>query len=265
MPETEPQGAGGERVDYDSIAARFDRRYAENDYRGVERALLSFAGQPGAELLEVGCGTGHWLALLHSHGFRPAGVEPAAEMIRHAGSKETGGRLARACAEALPFADRVFDGVFGINALHHFADAPAFLAEAHRVLRRGGGVLVIGLDPHGGGDRWWIYDYFPEVADIDRRRYPPAERLRAWMQAAGFEGCVTREALHLPVSLDARQALAGGRLDKSSTSQLALLSDERYEEGMRQLRRDIEAAASRGETLAVGADLRLWATSARAI
>jgi hypothetical protein len=32
------------RVNYDSIAAGFDRRYAVNDYSGVERALKAFVG-----------------------------------------------------------------------------------------------------------------------------------------------------------------------------------------------------------------------------
>jgi ubiquinone/menaquinone biosynthesis C-methylase UbiE len=251
-------------VDYDGIAARYDRRYAENEYGGVERALLSFvARHPDGAVLEVGCGTGHWLGVLQAHGRPVTGVDPSAEMLTRAKSKIAGGTLVRSVAEALPFGARTLAGAFCINALHHFANPQAFLADAARVLRPGGGVLVIGLDPHTGGDRWWIYDYFPEVLDIDRRRYPPAERMRAWMAQAGFEHGRTEEAQHLADSVSAATALAGGRLDKASTSQLAVLSDARYQDGMRRLRRDIEAAAQRGDELMVGADLRLWATSAQ--
>jgi len=52
--------------------------------------------------------------------------------------------------------------VYSINALHHFDDRSAHFAEARRVLRPGGGILTIGLDPHTGKDRWFIYDFlFP--------------------------------------------------------------------------------------------------------
>ena len=52
-------------VDYDHIARTYDRRYQEYQYPGVEQALLQFAAsRPGLQVLEVGCGTGHWLGLL---------------------------------------------------------------------------------------------------------------------------------------------------------------------------------------------------------
>lgn len=52
-------------VDYDWIADEYDRRYDENDYGGVERTLLDFVGDSRlSSVLEVGCGTGHWLAAL---------------------------------------------------------------------------------------------------------------------------------------------------------------------------------------------------------
>ncbi len=56
-------------VNYDIIAPVYDRRYEENDYSGVERALLDFIGEDqSAQILEVGCGTGHWLTLLDRRG-----------------------------------------------------------------------------------------------------------------------------------------------------------------------------------------------------
>ncbi len=46
--------------------------------------------------------------------------------------------------EALPFADRTFDLVFAIAALHHALDLPKMLSEMARVTRRGG--IVAGLN-----------------------------------------------------------------------------------------------------------------------
>ena len=87
--------------------------------------------------------------------------------------------LVRGTAERLPWADASFDRVFCVNALHHFFDARAFVTECRRVLRAGGGLLTIGLDPHTGLDRWWVYDFFPAALEADRQRYASTASIRA--------------------------------------------------------------------------------------
>ena len=146
-------------VDYDSIAANYDRRYAINDYSGVEEALAAFVRPDLAgRVLEVGCGTGHWLRRLAERGIRVAGVDASSNMLDYARDQAPGAALAHATAEHLPWASAAFERVFCINALHHFEDKRRFLAEARRVLRPGGQLMTIGLDPHTGVDRWYIYE-----------------------------------------------------------------------------------------------------------
>jgi ubiquinone/menaquinone biosynthesis C-methylase UbiE len=78
------------RVNYDSIAATYERRYLENDYSGVERALTAFVGSELAgRVLEVGCGTGHWLRLLGENGIRVAGVDVSGSMLAYAPRRST--------------------------------------------------------------------------------------------------------------------------------------------------------------------------------
>lgn len=248
-------------VDYDVIAPTYDRRYADNDYAGLECALQQLAGEnPGVRVLEVGCGTGHWLALVSRHGACVAGIDTSAQMLARARGHVPHAHLVRSGAEHLPWANASFDRVFCINALHHFRDQPAFLGEARRVLRPGGGLMTVGLDPHTGLDRWCIYDYFEGTRAADAQRYPAASRIREWMSAAGFSHCVTAEVQHMPISLPARQGLEQGRLDKSVTSQLSVLTDAAYQCGMDRIRRDLESAEARGEALYLTADLRLYAT-----
>src|SRR5205814_10634751 len=99
--------AGGRVADYDSVAAGYDRRYAIHEYAGVRGTLLGFVGEAGA-LLEVGCGTGHWLAALASQTPSSsrrrfvAGVEPAAELSARAPRASHHAHLVRPGAAAVP-------------------------------------------------------------------------------------------------------------------------------------------------------------------
>jgi hypothetical protein len=120
--------------------------------------------------------------------------------------------------------------------------------------------MTIGLDPHLGIDRWYIYDYFPSALELDRRRYVVSSHIREWMQVAGFTDCITHEVQHVRACIEARTALEQGRLERSATSQLGLQTDEEYQQGIQRIRRDIEKAEARGASLDLTADLHLYAT-----
>jgi ubiquinone/menaquinone biosynthesis C-methylase UbiE len=248
-------------VNYDSIAAGYDRRYLENDYSGVERALGAFVGpEVSGRVLEVGCGTGHWLRLLSENAIRVIGLDASGKMLAFARTTAPEAALAQGRAEQLPWADQTFERVFCINAFHHFENKRGFLSEARRVLVPGGQIMTVGLDPHIGTDRWYIYEYFEPVLSIDKLRYPASHQIRGWMHALQFSGVRTSEVQHLPVRLSARPALEQGRLDKCVTSQLAVLPDEEYQRGVERIRRALESAEAVGESLYLTADLRLYAT-----
>jgi SAM-dependent methyltransferase len=249
------------RVDYDTIADAYDRRYLHNDYSGIENALTTFVGQNlQARVLEVGCGTGHWLRLLGGRGLCVAGLDASMRMLAYARAQARC-TLVRGQAEHLPWATKSFERVFCVNALHHFQDKERFLAEARRVLQAGGQMMSIGLDPHTEIDRWYIYDYFQPALELDKRRYPASSQIRDWMHAAGFTDCATHEVQHLPARLSARTAIEQGRLEKAATSQLSVLTDAQYNLGIDRIRQAMESAEARGGSLYLTADLRVYATS----
>ncbi len=227
-------------VDYDRVAAVFDERYARNRYDGTESALLQF--------------TGHWLARIAPQVEVAAGFDLSMNMLERARGVAIQAALVRATAERIPFDAGSFDRAFAINALHHFADPAAFIRECQRVLRVGGKFMTIGLDPNAGRDQWWVHDYFPAALEADRQRYLPAERIRDLLEAAGFIEPQTRVTEHMPAERSFEQAEREGLLDRRSTSQLMVISDEEFAEGMRRLR---------AEQPVLRADLRLYATSAR--
>lgn len=247
------------RVDYDRVAAGYDSRYERNTYIGVEQALVSFvedSRRSSVRVLEIGCGTGHWMRRLRESNVVAFGLDLSAGMLGIARATLSG-LLIRARADSLPFGTASCDRLFCVNALHHFPDKAAFITEARRVLRSGGGVLTAGLDPHTGQDQWWVYDYFPAALAADRKRYLPTERIRELMGAAGFSRCETRVIQHLPREMTVTEARPAGFLDRMATSQLMVITDEEYEAGLKQ----IEASDSgSGGTKILRSDLRLYAT-----
>ena len=246
-------------ADYDSIAPTYSRRYELYDYSGIECTLLDFVGQdPSVRVLEVGCGAAHWLTRLADRAASLVGIDPSEGMLQRSGSGKFS--LVRGRAEDLPWPAAAFERVFCVNAFHHFTDKSRFVHEARRVLSSGGGLMTVGLDPHQGIDEWWIYDYFPSTIATDLERYLPCEEIRRLMTDAGFERCTTIEAQHVRGKEAALTDIESGRINKNSASQLLLLSDEEYAEGLRRIRQNVRAAEADGTRIEIGVDLGLYAT-----
>jgi SAM-dependent methyltransferase len=158
-------------------------------------------------------------------------------------------------AEELPWPERSFDRVLCVNALHHFDDARTFVREAYRVLKPGGMLLNIGLDPHSGEDRWFIYDYFPTARSNDEARFATTSRIRDWMHDAGFSRTETNVAWSFQSFHPYR-----GPIDPASTSQLLNLSPVELDKGMTSLAQSHAKAIEAGQDLELVVDLRLFAT-----
>ncbi|MDD9968397.1 MAG: class I SAM-dependent methyltransferase [Myxococcales bacterium] len=248
-------------VDYDSVAGGYDRRYVEHDYPGIDTTLRGCLSSRQS-VLEVGCGTGHWVQRLSALGHAARGLEPSAGMARQAYAR--GAPVVRGRAEALPFAAESFQLVCAINAMHHFADRERFVHEALRVLRPGGQLLVVGMDPSRGEDAWFVYDYFDGTLEHDRTRYPGTATIGELCTSAGFVEYNARVAEHIRIEKPATEYLASGAHMRSFTSQLVALDDRTFEAGIERIRHAERQAAARGDSLVLQADLRLFATIATA-
>ena len=231
------------RVNYDEIAGTFDARYAAGLYDGVLAALVDLitAKRP-SRALEVGCGTGHWPSALRESAEYLWGIDSSPEMLRYA-SKCPGAGLLRATAQTLPLHDMSLDLVFCVNAIHHFERFEEFIADAKRLLRPPGTLVVIGMDPHHGHDQWCVYDYFPETRAADLARYPSSGQITDAMLCAGFSGVECRVASRFRQTRWGRAVLADPELQRNGCSQLALLSDAQYAAGISR----IESALRRAE------------------
>ncbi|MCC7358293.1 MAG: class I SAM-dependent methyltransferase [Anaerolineales bacterium] len=245
-------------VNYDPLAPAYHQRYAVNPLAGVAAWLPTLT--PGvARALEVGCGTGRWLAELAGTGPRLVGLDFSAGMLAQARAPAPAAPLVQASAAALPFAPAAFDLVYVINALHHFPDQPGFVRAARRLLRPGGTLALVGLDPHSGHDHWYLYDHFPGTREADLARFPATGALVDWMVAAGFERVSWSIPQRITERFVGRAVLESHFIQRHGTSQLALLSEAVYAAALERLRAAIAAAEAAGEPLVFETYLALHA------
>lgn len=107
------------------------------------RAVAEAAGVgPGSRVLDVGCGSGGFLAHAAGLGAVVAGVDPAAGMVAVARRTVPAADVRDGDAERLPWPDASFDVVTAFNALQFAGDLSAALAELARVAVPGGRVAV---------------------------------------------------------------------------------------------------------------------------
>ena len=244
------------RVDYDRIAPTYNRRFAADGQDGIAAALVSLASELSAQrVLEVGCGTARWLADLASVVPQLCGLDFSAGMLRQARLRRASLHLVRGDAGQLPFPDAAFDLVYCVNAIHHFDRPQAFISRARRLPRPGGALAVIGNDPHGRRDSWYVYHYFEGTYETDLERFPSRNALVDWMVEAGFTEIQWREVERIVDHKHGRQVFDDPFLEKTSCSQLALLSDQAYAAGLRRIETALKAAEARGEVLRFPVDM----------
>lgn len=237
------------RVNYDQISGIYDQRYQAGGPAGIAECLCELVHQIGGRrVLEVGCGTGYWLAQLPNGGIR-CGLDYSTRMLDKARQRDDSLRLVRGTADRLPFDQSAFDFVFCVHALHHFDDPATFIHETCRVIRTGGVLAIIGMDPQREPDQWYLYDYFPGTREMDRSRYPSGDVILHWMETAGFVRCERRLAARIEHDFVGSRVLNDPILQKNGTSQLALLTEEAFENGMARIRETLRLAQSCGEKI----------------
>jgi len=245
------------RVDYDGIAAGYDQRFRDDSgWEAIPSTLLALAERSGAQdILEAGCGTGHWLSALVPTVGRCYGLDLSGGMLQQAQQQGWACELTCGRASQLPYRDTSFDLIYCVNALHHFERPQAFVSEARRLLRPAGALAVIGSDPHTLPGRWYLYDYFEGTRDADLARFPAWGTVLNWMLCAGLARAEWRMVRHIHDPKVGRAVLNDPFLQKHACSQLALLSDEAYSVGLRKIEAALTRAQANGETLTFPTDI----------
>ncbi|MFE0643993.1 methyltransferase domain-containing protein [Streptomyces sp. NPDC058877] len=151
MTGTERASTAGTLLDYEVEAEHYDEPRGGVPRAGAAAEAVLRLVPPGARtLLDLACGTGLVTERLRRSGLRVQGVDTAHAMLRVAGGRLPG-RVVRADARRLPFPDASLDAVSAVWLLHLVPFAEEVVAEAARVLRPGG-VLVVTVDKDAAHD-----------------------------------------------------------------------------------------------------------------
>ena len=123
----------------------------------VEIALLDLLPREMGRLLDIGTGTGQMLELLAPRISQGVGVDASRAMLALARARLSRPGLTHCAVRLgdmyrLPIADGAFDHVMLQMVLHYAEDPAAALAEAVRVLRPGGMLVVVDLAAHDNQD-----------------------------------------------------------------------------------------------------------------
>lgn len=119
---------------YPDVIARRQRSYA----------LLRIA--EGGAVADVGCGIGTAARELAHLGARAIGVDVSKEMVARSRARVSEAAFSVADAIALPFTDAELAGYRAERVYQHLHDPGAALAEAMRVLRPGGRIVLVDQD-----------------------------------------------------------------------------------------------------------------------
>jgi 2-polyprenyl-6-hydroxyphenyl methylase/3-demethylubiquinone-9 3-methyltransferase len=103
-------------------------------------ALLPPAPRPGAVLVDLGCGAGLLTPFVTSLGYRVVGVDLVPTSLNQA--RNHGVLPVQADVTAVPLADGCADAVSAGEILEHVRDPSTVVAEACRLLRPGGALVL---------------------------------------------------------------------------------------------------------------------------
>lgn len=172
------------REHFEEIAGEYDRWKEKSSYYYALLAGIYRERVPeGAEVLEIGCGTGTLLAALSPA--RGVGIDVSPRMVEIAAAKHPSLSFLIADAEAFD-PGRTFDFVIVPDVVEHLSDPGAMFRSARKACHAETRVIVTCVNP-----LWAPLLHLVERLGLKmpegEHRWLPAEELRRLAGAAGFD------------------------------------------------------------------------------
>jgi ArsR family transcriptional regulator len=175
------------RAYFDELAGKFGRHYMPGrSWKGIAETLLAL--MPPVVIADLGAGEGTFSQMLARRAKKVIAVDNSEKMV------EYGAELARKRGvknleyrqgdlEAVPLRNGSIDVAFFSQALHHAQHPERAVAEAWRILKPGGRIVVLDLLRHNYEEARELYaDLWLGFTEVEASRY---------LRQAGFKNIET--------------------------------------------------------------------------
>ncbi|MDD5397967.1 MAG: methyltransferase domain-containing protein [Dehalococcoidia bacterium] len=231
-------------ITYDCIGENYNRNRVAD--RRILQTIIDLLDLPASKLIvDIGAGTGNYANALTEPGYRLLAVEPS-EIMRKQAVFNDNIMWINGIAESLPLGNASMDAAIIILAIHHFSDLGDAADEVARVCPFGP-VILLTMDPRQG-DKFWFYDYFPEIARHVLHEFPPLNEIIDLFSCTGHWQCqIVR--FPLPHDFEDKNMCAGWNrpemyldpLMRQNTSGFALASPSVVQKGINMLENDLKS------------------------
>lgn len=134
------------RRDYGRLAQDYEHRWRTFNAAVRDWVLARWPDglAAGARVLDVGCGTGAFLAAVAARypALELIGLDLTPTLLAVARRTAPGARLVEGDAESPPFIEHEFDVVCSLNVLHHLRDPQRHIGVVARLCRPGGTIFL---------------------------------------------------------------------------------------------------------------------------
>ena len=126
---------------FETAAEVYEQARPDYPSEAIDHIVEVLELEPGAQVVDVGAGTGKFARQLVARGLHVTGIEPIAEM-RTIFARFVDAEIIPGTAESIPLDDGSADAVTAAQAFHWF-DPDRALPELRRILRPRGGIALI--------------------------------------------------------------------------------------------------------------------------
>jgi ubiquinone/menaquinone biosynthesis C-methylase UbiE len=172
-------------IKYDKIGINYNfTRRADKYLTG--RLFYHLQPNMNGVYLDIGCGTGNYTNEFQKKGFKFIGIDPSEEMLKKAKEKYPKIDWRTGMSENTGLKNESIDGIIAVLTIHHWTNLYQGFNDLHRILKRGGKIVIFTSSPEQMKGYWLNY-YFPKMLKDSINEMPSKEDAIKIMNKTGLE------------------------------------------------------------------------------